>query len=198
MKSEHKQDCWFGFSKDVTLNSLHTKSCLLVIVLCVPLFQGCATIASHREYPVAFENSGGKTYFAIHDQKNQLVHQGVTPEQVTLPAKSAPFRPAKYNVTFAGAGEFTQHRELKAGFDPWTAGNILIGGGLGAVVDGATGAMFKLPKTMTGEVPAQYAVANVAQGARIASLQSEPAKRNSPSQSDVRPVEYQATLESGR
>ncbi len=180
------------------MNLLHTRSFLLVIALCVPFFQGCATIASHREYPVAFENSGGKTYFAVHDQNNQLVHQGVTPEQVTLPAKSAPFRPAKYNVTFAGAGEFTQHRELKAGFDPWTAGNILIGGGLGAVVDGATGAMFKLPKSVAGEVPAQYAITDAAQGARIASLSAEPAKQNSPSQSDVRPVEYHAKLEPGK
>ncbi|WP_372723334.1 hypothetical protein [Novipirellula sp.] len=174
------------------MNLIHAPSLLLVIVLSVPFFQGCATIASNREYPVAFENSGGKTYFAIHDHENQLVHQGVTPEQVTLSAKSAPFRRAKYNVTFAGAGEFSQHRQLHAGIDPWTAGNILIGGGAGAIVDGATGAMFTLPKTVTGEVPAQYAIADPAQGARIASLQSEPAKQDRSSQPNVRRVEYQA------
>ncbi|WP_345683977.1 hypothetical protein [Novipirellula caenicola] len=147
---------------------------------------------------MAFENSGGKTYFAIHDQKNQLVHQGVTPEQVTLPAKSAPFRPAKYNVTFAGAGEFTQHRELHAGVDPWTAGNILVGGGLGAIVDGATGAMFKLPANVNADVPAQYAIADPAQGARMAMRHSDAVEQAGAWQPDVRRVEYQSALPPSR
>ncbi|WP_144057699.1 hypothetical protein [Novipirellula maiorica] len=164
----------------------------------MPLFQGCATIASNQEYPVSFENSGGKTYFAVHDQQNQLVHQGMTPEQVTLPAKSAPFRRAKYNVTFAGAGESTQHRELQAGIDPWTAGNIFVGGGLGAIVDGVTGAMFRLPASVTADVPAQYAIADPAQGARIAMLQSSSLKQDDAAPSAVRHVGYQSNSESAR
>ena len=115
------------------------------------------------------ENTGGNTFFEIRDRKNRFVHQGVTPERVTLRAKSYPFWPARYNVTFAGSGNTTQTNEVKAGFDPWIAGNLLVGGIAGAVVDGATGAMFRLPDQVTGHVPAEHVVANKSQGTRLAS-----------------------------
>ena len=178
------------------LNRKREISCLLLVACCGTLLQGCATVLSDRKYPVTFDNTGGQTYFMVRDKKNEVVHQGVTPAQVTLDAKSLPFIPAKYSVTFAGSGEFSQHRELKAGFDPWIAGNILLGGVPGAVIDGATGAMFKLPKQVTGDVPSQYAVQDLAQGAKIAAIQSEAVKPSDPSQTSLQQVEYQAAIDS--
>ena len=165
---------------------------LLLVACSVPLLQGCATVVSDRTYPVTFDNTGAQTYFVVRDRNNEFVHQGVTPERVTLDAKSYPFWPAKYNVTFAGSGNSTQHRELKAGVDPWVAGNILLGGGLGAIVDGASGAMFKLPKQVTADVPVQYAVIDPKEGARIASLVQPTTSPDVESQTDVQQVEYQA------
>ena len=136
-------------------------------------FSGCATILSERDYPVAIENSGGNTFFEVRDRKNQFVHQGVTPERVTLRAKSYPFWPAKYNVTFVGSDSKTQTKTLKAGFDPWLIGNIVVGGVPGAVVDGATGAMFRLPDHVNGDVPENHVVANRTQGAELAAAHSK-------------------------
>ena len=51
--------------------------------------------------------------------------------------------------------------------------------------------MFKLPKKVTGDVPAQYAVTDTKQGTRIAAASSTPGKSLDPS--GVQQVEYQAT-----
>jgi uncharacterized protein YceK len=129
---------------------------------------GCATVLSEKRYPVTIANSQTPTFFSVHDRKNQVIHQGVTPQQVTLDAKSYPFWPAKYSVVFAGQNSSSESHELKAGLDPWVAGNLIVGGGLGAVIDGATGAMFKLPKTVTGNVPPQLAITDSTKGSLLA------------------------------
>ena len=141
---------------------------LMLAAACLPCFSGCATILSDRTYPVTVDNSGGQTYFSVRDRKNQVVHEGVTPSQVVLDAKAHPFWPAKYDVTFVGTGDAVQKREIKAGVDPWVAGNIIAGGPIGAAVEGVSGAMFKLPKRVTGDIPAQYAITDMNQGAQIA------------------------------
>ncbi len=140
----------------------------LAWVLGLLLHTGCATLLSDKKYPVAIDNVNGSTYFSVHDRNNELVYQGVTPQQVTLDAKSMPFWPAKYKVVFAGDQGRTQQSEIRASFDPWTAGNIVVGGVVGLAVDGFTGAMFKLPKTLNGTVPPQYAVTDIDQGSMLA------------------------------
>lgn len=142
---------------------------LLLVAVCVPSFGGCATIFSERTYPVTIDNSGGQTYFSVRNRKHQVVHEGVTPNQVVLEAKSHPFWPAKYDVTFVGSDNVIQQREVKAGVDPWLAANIINGGLVGLAVDGTTGAMFKLPERVIGDIPAQYALTDMNQGAQIAS-----------------------------
>ncbi|QDT06144.1 hypothetical protein K227x_45520 [Rubripirellula lacrimiformis] len=129
---------------------------------------GCATVVSERRYPVTIDNPPAPTYFSIYNRKNEVVHQGVTPQQVTLDAKAFPFWPAKYTVVLSGTDSTSQRQELKATLDPWFAGNILIGGGAGAVVDGATGAMFRLPPRVAGNVAPQYAVVEPNMGSMLA------------------------------
>lgn len=141
-------------------------TCLLAASILVAS-GGCATVVSEKRYPVTIDNVPGPTYYSVFDRKNQVVHQGVTPEQLTLDAKSLPFWPAKYSVVFAGTQSASQRQDIQAGFDPWIAGNILIGGGLGAIVDGATGAMFKLPPRVTGNVAEQYVMTDPTVGAQI-------------------------------
>lgn len=129
---------------------------------------GCATVLSEKRYPVTIENAKAPTYFSVHDRKNRVIHQGVTPQQVTLDAKAFPFWPAKYSVTFAGQQAASQTKEVKASVDPWVAGNLLLGGVPGTLVDGATGAMFRLPKSVQGDVPPQFAVTDPNIGSTIA------------------------------
>ncbi|MDV6033398.1 MAG: hypothetical protein F9B45_25585 [Phycisphaera sp. RhM] len=135
---------------------------------------GCATVLSEKRYAVTIDNPAAPTFFSVHDRKNRVIQQGITPQQVTLDAKAFPFWPAKYSVVYSGREAATEKHEIKAGVDPWIAGNILLGGIAGLAVDGATGSMFKLPKTVKGNVPAQYAVTDLNAGASIAHAAIEP------------------------
>ena len=127
---------------------------------------GCATLLSESSYPVTIDNKGGPTYFSVYDRKNRVVQSGVTPQQVTLKAKAAPFWPAKYKVAYA-AQDGVQDYDLKAGFDWFTAGNVVVGGVPGIVVDGASGAMWKLQPTVTGHVARSQLISNASQGSSV-------------------------------
>ncbi|MGB7342679.1 MAG: hypothetical protein WBD20_00550 [Pirellulaceae bacterium] len=144
-------------------------ACGSLLALLLLASSGCATIVSEKRYPVTISNAQAPTYFSIQNRKNETIHQGVTPQQVTLDAKAFPFWPAKYSVVFAGNDSTTQTVPLNAKIDPWVAGNIVFGGVAGTVVDGATGAMFKLPGEVKGQIPPQFAVTDVNQGFSLAS-----------------------------
>lgn len=139
---------------------------------------GMCIVGQRKVLPVTIHNRGGQTCFSIRNRKQQVVHEGVTPDQVVLDAKSAPFWPAKYDVTFVGTSDVVQKRELKAGLDPWLGGNILLGGVIGLAVDGTTGAMFRLPEKVIGDIPEQYALLDTNQGAKIAATHVGPVQRS--------------------
>lgn len=164
--------------------------CVVLAGVSLPLLSGCATIFSDKKYEVMIDNPGGPTHFAVRDKKNRLVHQGITPQEVTLKARSYPFWPAKYDVSFEGLSNTKGHHELKAGLDPWLAGNVLIGGGLGIVVDGFTGAMFRLPKQVSGAIPAQYAMTDTSQTTQVVSAERT---ANQVPGKDVRQAGHQRT-----
>lgn len=163
----------------------HRYCTLLFGVLLLFGVSGCATVLSEKRYPVTIENATAPTYFSVHDRKNRVIHQGVTPQQVTLDAKAFPFWPAKYSVTFAGQQAASQTKEVKASLDPWVAGNLVLGGVPGTLIDGATGAMFRLPKSVQGDVPRQFAVTDPNMGSAIArssSRQRDASERVQPNQ----------------
>jgi uncharacterized protein YceK len=114
---------------------------------------GCATIVSKKDYPVMINNHPAPTCYSIYDNKQRLVATGVTPDQVTLPAKSAPFIPAKYQVAFAGEGGRGQVKQVRADLDPWIAGNIFLGGVIGLGVDGLPGRCTSCPNQSTLAFP---------------------------------------------
>lgn len=154
--------------KAVSHESRRARMATGLALFCLVSTSGCATVFSEKRYPVTIENATAPTYFSVQNRKNEVIHQGVTPQQVTLDAKAFPFWPAKYSVVFAGQDSASQTHDLKAGVDPWIAGNLLLGGVPGTVIDGATGAMFRLPKSVQGSVPPQFAVTEPNMGAAIA------------------------------
>ena len=158
------------------MNRKHVLVRGLLISLLACSFSGCASIMSDKKYEVTMDNSGGPTYFTVKDHKSRIVQSGLTPKQVTLPAKTKWLLPAKYNVFYAGRDGVEQH-QLKARLDWWTAGNLVLGGVAGMAVDAVTGAMWKLDDRVTGQVPAQNIVSNESEGGTVlASYQSsEPA-----------------------
>lgn len=139
---------------------------LCLMVAAFSLLAGCATILSDRSWPVTVDNSGGPTYYVIKDRKNQVVQAGVTPQQVTLKSSAGPFRPARYHVEYAGE-QGVHHQTIEPRINWWTAGNIVLGGVPGLVVDAGTGAMWKLDPTVVGEVPHTAVVSNREQGHAI-------------------------------
>ena len=149
-------------------NRSRTVGSWLLISVFASSLSGCATIVSGRHYQVTMDNKGGATCFSVFDNKNRVLHSGVTPQQVTLKSSSALFQPAKYHVVYAsqdGSQQFDY--ELNARINWWTAGNILIGGVPGIVVDAATGAMWRLQPQLIGQVPSESVVSNATQGAAV-------------------------------
>ncbi len=134
---------------------------------------GCATIVSGRKDQVTINNFGGPTFFSVVDEKGNIVHSGLTPQQVTLKTSTGPFRPAEYTVVYAGQ-EGAVRNQIDTKINWWTAGNIVIGGVPGLVIDAATGAIWKFDSEIQGQVPASSAVADLHQGQAIVSGRDVP------------------------
>lgn len=109
---------------------------------------GCASIVSDSEYPVRFQ-SEPSAEFMIEDSAGRTVHSGRTPETVTLPASRGFFSGETYTIRYQAAGYKESAIVMKSTVDGWIVGNIIFGGILGLVIDGATGAMFALPDSNT-------------------------------------------------
>lgn len=148
------------------MNANRIVSCWLLLIVCSGTLSGCATIVSGRKTEVTLDNSGGATYFSVLDNNNHVVDSGVTPKQVTLKTTQTWLTPAKYHVVYASQDGVEQYN-LNAGFNWWTAGNIVIGGVPGIVIDAATGALWKLQPQVIGHVPQQRIVSNESQGAAL-------------------------------
>ena len=148
------------------MNANRTVSCWLLLTICGGTLSGCATIVSGRKTEVTLDNSGGATYFSVLDNNNRVIDSGVTPKQVTLKTTQTWLTPAKYHVVYASQDGVEQYN-LNAGFNWWTAGNIVIGGVPGIVIDAATGALWKLQPQVIGHVPQQRVVSNENQGAAL-------------------------------
>jgi hypothetical protein len=148
------------------MNANRTVSCWLLLIVCSGTLSGCATIVSGRKTEVTLDNSGGATYFSVLDNNNRVIDSGVTPKQVTLKTTQTWLTPAKYHVVYASQDGVEQYN-LNAGFNWWTAGNIVIGGVPGIVIDAATGALWKLQPQVIGHVPQQRIVSNENQGAAL-------------------------------
>jgi len=135
---------------------------------------GCASIVSDSQYPVVVKSEPPGAEYQIRNRNGNLVHQGTTPNTVTLKAGDGFFKRASYEVQFSKEGYESQGQTLTSSVDGWYWTNFLMFGGVIGmfVIDPATGAMYKLPPAKTANL-VQIPMAPTAPEAEVVSSVSE-------------------------
>lgn len=114
---------------------------------------GCATIVSKSDYPVSIQSAPENVAFTVVDANGSEIHTGTTPETVLLHAGAGFFQTASYTIQFRDGDTIVKEVELNAQLDGWYLGNVIFGGLIGMlIIDPASGAMFSLPESVTGEL----------------------------------------------
>lgn len=109
---------------------------------------GCASIISDSSYPVSVSSAPAGARYEVTNEDGRVVHSGVTPGMVTLDAGAGFFDGETYAVTYRKDGYGEQKSTIDSKVDGWYWGNLVFGGFLGMlIIDPATGAMYKLPKS---------------------------------------------------
>ncbi|OYV04093.1 MAG: hypothetical protein CFE26_18735 [Verrucomicrobiales bacterium VVV1] len=104
--------------------------------------------------PLAITSNPAGAKVVVSNPAGKAVHEGSTPTSVILPASAGFYKAASYNLVFSKKGYPTKSVVLKAGINPWYAGNIpMPGGAFGMlVVDPLTGAMWKLDEKIHADL----------------------------------------------
>lgn len=124
----------------------------ILLLLIILLITNCASIVSKSNYNVRIQSLSDKVNFTIKDKHGFPLQSGQTPAQVNLSAGDGYFKKAAYVVEYEKNGKKTLSK-IEPSLDGWYAGNILIGGLIGIlIVDPITGAMYKLPKAVYGNI----------------------------------------------
>jgi len=132
-------------------------ACVVGVLICT----GCASIVSKSQYPVTIQSNPSGATVVVKNKHGAAIQRATTPATVFLSAKSGFFSPEKYSIEFKKPGCNSCTTALSANLDPWYFGNIIFGGLIGAViVDPATGAMWKLDKTVIADLSKQTALLN--------------------------------------
>lgn len=119
------------------------------IIVFSGLLSGCASIVSDSTYPVQIKSSPSGKNFVVKNEAGERVHAGRTPQTVMLKAGAGFFDGATYEVEFSAGNTLT----IDSSLDPWYFGNIIFGGLIGLIiVDPATGAMWKLPESVSATI----------------------------------------------
>lgn len=102
----------------------------LIVAMVLP---GCASMVSGSTSKTSIETdpAGANCEFYGH----HYTHRGVAPLSVSLPAKAAPI-----TIICAAEGYERSTVYLDTEADGWIFGNLLLGGAIGIMVDGASGA----------------------------------------------------------
>lgn len=109
----------------------------------------CATILSKSDWPVSIQSQAAGVPFTITNREGTVVATGTTPQTVILKSGAGYFKSEKYNIQF-GTGPTAIAREVKTDINGWYFANILFGGVIGMlIVDPLTGAMYRLPETVS-------------------------------------------------
>ncbi len=123
---------------------------LALLVVTVFFIGGCASIVSKSSYPISITSSPEQADYIVTNKKGEKVHSGKTPSTVTLKSGAGFFQPEKYKITFTKDGYSSTTSTISAQMDGWYIGNVLFGGLIGIlIVDPATGAMWRLPDTVS-------------------------------------------------
>ena len=116
---------------------------------------GCATFLSDSTYRTRITSDPQGASFAVRDAEGETVASGQTPQVVPLKARRTWGRPAQYTVEMHHPVGGSQRLPVKAGVDPWTFANLIIGGVPGFVVDLASGAAYELPESVNANFNGQ-------------------------------------------
>jgi len=111
---------------------------LLLLVSLVCLLPACASIVSDNKSVTYLETTPEVAKCELHGQDFKRVL--TTPNSIPLPAEAAPITVA---CTAPGYKRTTATLDTK--HDGWIWGNIILGGGIGFIVDAAKGSGFKFP-----------------------------------------------------
>ena len=109
--------------------------CIAACLMCV----GCASIISGRHADVAIDSYPTNAHVVVHDNDGRAVASLNTPGVVNLKRNRRFFLPARYTATIEAPGFEVAQVPIHSTVNPWILGNIVIGGGLGLIVDSATG-----------------------------------------------------------
>ena len=111
---------------------------LLLLMSMVCLLPACASIMSDNKSVTYLETTPEVAKCELHGQDFKRVI--TTPNSIPLPSEAAPITVA---CTAPGYKRTTATLDTK--HDGWIWGNILLGGGIGLIVDAAKGSGFKFP-----------------------------------------------------
>ena len=123
------------------------------LIVAMAGLQGCASILGDSRYPVSVSSAPAGATFEITDKKGQVVHSGNTPSTVTLKSGNGYFSGQTYTLRFKKDGYPDKSVKLDSSLSGWYWGNIVFGGLIGMlIVDPATGAMYKLPESVSADM----------------------------------------------
>jgi hypothetical protein len=126
---------------------------IVAVYIAILSLQGCASIVGETEYPVAVSSAPEGASFEIKNKSGQIVHSGTAPSTVTLKSSKGYFSGQTYTLLFKKDGYSDKMATLDSDISGWYWGNILIGGLIGMlIVDPATGAMYKLPESISADM----------------------------------------------
>ncbi len=126
------------------------KITLVILGTTVVLLQGCASIISQSSWPVAIKSTPETTAFTITNKKGDKIHSGTTPATINLESGAGFFNGEKYTLHFTKEGFQEKTAILDTSLNGWYFGNLAFGGILGLlIIDPATGAMFRLPESIS-------------------------------------------------
>lgn len=104
---------------------------------------GCATIVSGPKATVALHSEPPGAQVTVRNPEGTVVAQTTTPGEVSLKRSSKWAKPASYVARFEMPGYTPAETPIRTKFNPWTIGNIILGGPLGLAVDATTGAIYR-------------------------------------------------------
>jgi hypothetical protein len=150
------------------------KTKLTTVIIALLLLSNCATIVSKSSYPVTVNsNPQGLVFLVTDTHTGAVVSQGKTPQQVTLKAGAGYFKGATYRFDIKNGSKTIATQELTSTLDGWFLGNIIFGGPLGLlIIDPLTGAMYKLPESVTVGAPTIATIEQNGNMLQIASIDS--------------------------
>ena len=118
---------------------------LFLLIGGVMAWSSCATIIKGGKSQTVLDSTP-TSKVTIYNADNQVVFTGNTPTVFKLKKGNGFFKAANYRVVFELDNYKTRSIRINSKSEPWVWGNLAFGGIIGLVIDGSTGAMFRLDK----------------------------------------------------